>query len=95
MDVIFEDRTDLYWARSRVLEYLQKLTGKLPSGVTPTLGPDATGVGWVYQYALVDESGTHDLAQLRSLQDWYLRYQLESVPGVAEVSAIGGFVKKN
>jgi len=92
--VIFEDRTDLYWARSRVLEYLQKLTGKLPSGVTPTLGPDATGVGWVYQYALVDESGTHDLAQLRSLQDWYLRYQLESVTGVAEVSAIGGFVKQ-
>jgi Cu(I)/Ag(I) efflux system membrane protein CusA/SilA len=92
--VIFEDRTDLYWARSRVLEYLQKLTGKLPSGVTPTLGPDATGVGWVYQYALVDESGTHDLAQLRSLQDWHLRYQLESVPGVAEVSAIGGFVKQ-
>ena len=92
--VIFEDRTDLYWARSRVLEYLQKLTGKLPSGVTPTLGPDATGVGWVYQYALVDESGRHDLAQLRSLQDWSLRYQLESVPGVAEVAAIGGFVKQ-
>ncbi len=92
--VIFEDRTDLYWARSRVLEYLQKLTGKLPVGVTPTLGPDATGVGWVYQYALVDESGTYDLAQLRSLQDWYLRYQLESVPGVAEVSSIGGFVKQ-
>ena len=92
--VIFQDRTDLYWARSRVLEYLQKLTGKLPVGVTPTLGPDATGVGWVYQYALVDESGTYDLAQLRSLQDWYLRYQLESVPGVAEVSAIGGFVKQ-
>jgi len=92
--VIFEDRTDLYWARSRVLEYMQKLTGKLPSGVSPTLGPDATGVGWVYQYALVDESGAHDLAQLRSLQDWYLRYQLESVPGVAEVAAIGGFVKQ-
>ena len=92
--VIFEDRTDLYWARSRVLEYLQKLTGKLPVGATPTLGPDATGVGWVYQYALVDESGAHDLAQLRSLQDWYLRYQLESVPGVAEVSAVGGFVKQ-
>ncbi|MDR4470474.1 MAG: CusA/CzcA family heavy metal efflux RND transporter [Nitrospira sp.] len=92
--VIFEDRTDLYWARSRVLEYLQKLTGKLPTGVTPTLGPDATGVGWVYQYALVDEDGRHDLAQLRSLQDWHLRYQLESVPGVAEVSAIGGFVKQ-
>ncbi|TSA02428.1 MAG: efflux RND transporter permease subunit [Nitrospiraceae bacterium] len=92
--VIFEDRTDLYWARSRVLEYMQKLTGKLPAGVSPTLGPDATGVGWVYQYALVDESGAHDLAQLRSLQDWYLRYQLESVPGVAEVAAIGGFVKQ-
>jgi Cu(I)/Ag(I) efflux system membrane protein CusA/SilA len=92
--VIFEDRTDLYWARSRVLEYMQKLTGRLPSGVSPTLGPDATGVGWVYQYALVDESGVHDLAQLRSLQDWYLRYQLESVPGVAEVSAVGGFVKQ-
>ena len=92
--VIFEDRTDLYWARSRVLEYMQKLTGRLPSGVSPTLGPDATGVGWVYQYALVDESGTHDLAQIRSLQDWYLRYQLESVPGVAEVAAIGGFVKQ-
>jgi Cu(I)/Ag(I) efflux system membrane protein CusA/SilA len=92
--VIFEDRTDLYWARSRVLEYMQKLTGKIPAGATPTLGPDATGVGWVYQYALVDESGAHDLAQLRSLQDWYLRYQLESVPGVAEVSAVGGFVKQ-
>ena len=92
--VIFEDRTDLYWARSRVLEYMQKLTDKLPAGVSPTLGPDATGVGWVYQYALVDESGAHDLAQLRSLQDWYLRYQLESVPGVAEVAAIGGFVKQ-
>ena len=92
--VIFEDRTDVYWARSRVLEYMQKLTGKLPSGVTPTLGPDATGVGWVYQYALVDESGAHDLAQLRSLQDWYLRYQLESVPGVAEVAVVGGFVKQ-
>jgi Cu(I)/Ag(I) efflux system membrane protein CusA/SilA len=92
--VIFEDRTDVYWARSRVLEYMQKLTGKLPSGVTPTLGPDATGVGWVYQYALVDESGAHDLAQLRGLQDWYLRYQLESVPGVAEVAVVGGFVKQ-
>src|SRR5437899_4032426 len=92
--VIFQDHIDLYWARSRVLEYMQKLTGKLAVGVTPTLGPDATGVGWVYQYALVDESGTYDLAQLRSLQDWYLRYQLESVPGVAEVSAIGGFVKQ-
>jgi len=92
--VIFQDHIDLYWARSRVLEYMQKLTGKLPVGVTPTLGPDATGVGWVYQYALVDESGAHDLAQLRSLQDWYLRYKLESVPGVAEVASVGGFVKQ-
>jgi Cu(I)/Ag(I) efflux system membrane protein CusA/SilA len=92
--VIFQDHIDLYWARSRVLEYMQKLTGKLPVGVTPTLGPDATGVGWVYQYALVDKSGTHDLAQLRSLQDWYLRYKLESVPGVAEVASVGGFVKQ-
>jgi len=92
--VIFQDRIDLYWARSRVLEYMQKLTGKLPKGATPILGPDATGVGWVYQYALVDESGRHDLAQLRSLQDWYLRYKLESVPGVAEVASIGGFVKQ-
>jgi copper/silver efflux system protein len=92
--VIFQDHIDLYWARSRVLEYMQKLTGKLPAGVAPTLGPDATGVGWVYQYALVDESGRHDLAQLRSLQDWYLRYKLESVPGVAEVASIGGFVKQ-
>ena len=94
VSVIFEDRTDLYWARSRVLEYMQKLSGKLPAGVAPTLGPDATGVGRVYQYALVDESGAHDLAQLRGLQDWSLRYQLESVPGVAEVSAVGGFVKQ-
>jgi len=92
--VIFQDHIDLYWARSRVLEYMQKLTGKLPVGITPTLGPDATGVGWVYQYALVDESGAHDLAQLRSLQDWYLRYKLESVPGVAEVASVGGFVKQ-
>src|SRR5437773_218859 len=92
--VIFQDHIDLYWARSRVLEYMQKLTGKLPVGVTPTLGPDATGVGWVYQYGVVDESGTHDLAQLRSLQDWYLRYKLESVPGVAEVASVGGFVKQ-
>jgi len=92
--VIFQDHIDLYWARSRVLEYMQKLTGKLPVGVTPTLGPDANGVGWVYQYALVDESGTHDLAQLRSLQDWSLRYKLESVPGVAEVASVGGFVKQ-
>ncbi|MBI5197197.1 MAG: efflux RND transporter permease subunit, partial [Nitrospirae bacterium] len=92
--VIFEDGTDIYWARSRVLEYMSKIAGKLPEGVRPVLGPDATGVGWVYQYALVDETGTHDLGELRSYQDWYLRYQLQSVPGVAEVASIGGFVKQ-
>jgi Cu(I)/Ag(I) efflux system membrane protein CusA/SilA len=91
--VIFEDGTDLYWARSRVLEYLSKIGGRLPEGVTPILGPDATGVGWVYQYALVDRTGRHDLAGLRSFQDWFLRYQLQSVPGIAEVASVGGFVK--
>ena len=80
--VIFEDGTDIYWARSRVLEYLQQITAKLPEGAAPVLGPDATGVGWVYTYALVDESGRHDLAYLRTLQDWYLRYALASVEGV-------------
>ncbi len=92
--VIFEDGTDLYWARSRVNEYLSKITGQLPAGVTPELGPDATGVGWVYQYALVDKSGTHSLADLRSYQDWVLRYTLQSVPGVAEVAGLGGFQKQ-
>jgi len=92
--VIFEDGTDIYWARSRVLEYMQGISGKLPDGVTPVLGPDATGVGWVYEYALVDESGQHNLADLRSLQDWSLRYWLQSVPGVAEVASVGGFVKQ-
>ncbi|OFW28493.1 MAG: cation transporter [Acidobacteria bacterium RIFCSPLOWO2_12_FULL_60_22] len=92
--VIFQDGTDLYWARSRVLEYLQGIRGKLPEGVNPILGPDATGVGWVFEYALVDETGQHNLAQLRSLQDWSLRYWLAAVPGVAEVAAIGGFVKQ-
>jgi copper/silver efflux system protein len=92
--IIFEDGTDIYWARSRVLEYLNQVSGRLPPGVTPTLGPDATGVGWVFQYALVDESGGNDLAQLRSLQDWYLRYQIASVDGVAEVASLGGFVKQ-
>ena len=91
---IFEDGTDIYWARSRVLEYMQQLTGSLPEGAVPVLGPDATGVGWVYTYALVDESGRNDLADLRSLQDWYLRYALASVEGVAEVASIGGFVKQ-
>jgi copper/silver efflux system protein len=92
--IIFEDGTDIYWARSRVIEYMQGVTGKLPEGISPRLGPDATGVGWVFQYALVDESGQHDLAELRSFQDWYLRYWLQSVPGVAEVASIGGFVKQ-
>ncbi len=92
--VIFQDGTDLYWARSRVLEYLSKILPRLPEGVQTELGPDATSVGWVYQYALVDRSGKHDLAQLRSLQDWYLRYHLQAVPGVAEVAAVGGFVKQ-
>jgi len=91
---IFEDGTDIYWARSRVLEYLQGVSGKLPAGVTPLLGPDATGVGWGFQYALVDETGKHDLAQLRSLQDWTLKYAFESVPGVSEVASVGGFVKQ-
>ena len=92
--VIFEDGTDMYWARSRVLEYLNSATPKLPEGVRPTLGPDATGVGWVYQYALVDKSGNQSLAELRSLQDFNLRYALESVEGVAEVASVGGFVKE-
>ena len=92
--IIFEDGTDLYWARSRVLEYLNFVSGRLPSGVNPSLGPDATGVGWVYEYVLKATSGKHDLQQLRSIQDWYLRYELTSVPGVAEVASIGGFVKQ-
>ena len=92
--VIFEDGTDLYWARSRVLEYLNGARASLPPGVTPTLGPDATGVGWVYEYALVDDSGNSNLAQLRSLQDWTLKYALGSVKGVAEIASIGGFVKQ-
>jgi Cu(I)/Ag(I) efflux system membrane protein CusA/SilA len=92
--VIFEDGTDLYWARSRVLEYLNFVSGRLPPGVTPTLGPDATGVGWVYEYALVDRSGRHDLSELRSIQDWYLRYELQTVPGVSEVASLGGFVRQ-
>ena len=90
--LIFEDGTDIYWARSRVLEYLDQAAGKLPPGVSPNIGPDATGVGWVYQYAL--QSDRHDLQQLRSIQDWYLRYQLTAVDGVAEVASVGGFVKQ-
>jgi Cu(I)/Ag(I) efflux system membrane protein CusA/SilA len=92
--VIFEDGTDMYWARSRVLEYLNSAQGKLPEGIHPTIGPDATGVGWVFEYALVDKTGKHDLAELRSFQDWYLRYWLEGIPGVAEVASVGGFVKQ-
>ncbi|MCK5363300.1 MAG: efflux RND transporter permease subunit, partial [Gammaproteobacteria bacterium] len=92
--IIFEDGTDMYWARSRVLEFLNFVSGRLPDGVTPSLGPDATGVGWIYEYALVDRSGEHDLAELRSIQDWYLRYPLQTVPGVAEVASIGGYVKQ-
>lgn len=91
--VLFEDGTDLYWARSRVLEYLNQVQGKLPAGARPALGPDATGVGWVYEYALVDKTGRHDLSELRSLQDWFLRFELKSLPGVAEVASIGGMVK--
>src|SRR5436189_2486225 len=92
--VIFEDGTDIYWARSRVIEYLSAVRGMLPEGVNPVIGPDATGVGWVYEYALVDKSGKNNLAQLRSFQDWNLRYALESVKGVSEVAPVGGFVKQ-
>ena len=92
--VLFEDGTDQYWARSRVLEYLNQAQDRLPKGVTASLGPDATGVGWVYEYALVDHSGKHDLAQLRTLQDWFLKYELKTVPNVAEVATIGGMVKQ-
>jgi Cu(I)/Ag(I) efflux system membrane protein CusA/SilA len=92
--IIFDEGTDIYWARSRTLEYLSKITPRLPPDVKVELGPDATGVGWVFQYALVDESGQHDLSELRSFQDWYLRYWLQSVPGVAEVAPLGGFVRQ-
>ncbi|MBL3616910.1 MAG: efflux RND transporter permease subunit [gamma proteobacterium endosymbiont of Lamellibrachia anaximandri] len=92
--VVFEDDTDLYWARSRVLEYLSQISDRLPEGVTPTLGPDATGVGWIYQYALVDRHHKHDLSQLRSIQDWFLKYELQTVPGVAEIATVGGMVRQ-
>ena len=92
--VLFKDGTDLYWARSRVLEYLSQAQSRLPDGVRPVLGPDATGVGWIYEYALVDRTGRHDLAQLRSLQDWFLRFELKTVPGVAEVASVGGMVRE-
>jgi len=92
--IIFEDGTDMYWARSRVLEQLNFVAGRLPDGVNPSLGPDATGVGWIYEYALVDKTATYDLSELRSIQDWYLRYELQTVPGVSEVASIGGYVKQ-
>src|SRR2546421_900940 len=92
--VVFEDGTDIYWARSRVVEYLQTIAGRLPANVHPAIGPDATGAGWVYEYALVDHSHKHSLADLRSIQDWHLRYQLATVPGVSEVATIGGFVRQ-
>ncbi len=92
--IIFDDDTDMYWARSRILESLNYVSDRLPSNVSPTLGPDATGVGWIYEYALIDRSGTHDLSELRSIQDWYLRYPLQTVDGVAEVASIGGYVKQ-
>jgi Cu(I)/Ag(I) efflux system membrane protein CusA/SilA len=92
--VLFEDGTDLYWARSRVLEYLSQIQGRLPAAAKPALGPDATGVGWIYQYALVDKSGRHDLSQLRALQDWFLKFELKSLPNVAEVASVGGMVRQ-
>ncbi len=92
--IIFDDDTDMYWARSRILESLNYVSDRLPSNVSPTLGPDATGVGWIYEYALVDRTGKHDLSELRSIQDWYLRYPLQTVDGVAEVASIGGYVKQ-
>src|SRR5512136_1893626 len=92
--VIFEEGTDIYWARSRVLEYLQSVRGKLPADVSPVLGPDATSLGWGFSYALVDETGNHDLSELRSLQDWNIKLALESVPGVSQVASVGGFVRQ-
>src|ERR1700685_2252608 len=92
--IIFDDKTDLYWARSRVLEYLSQVTGRLPPTAKPTLGPDGTGVGWIYEYALVDHSGRYDISQLRALQDWFLKYELKAVPNVAEVASLGGMVRQ-
>ena len=92
--ILFNDGTDQYWARSRVLEYLSQISSKLPKGASPSLGPDATGVGWVYEYALVDRSGKHDLGELRALQDWFLKFELKTIPGVAEVATLGGMVRQ-
>ncbi len=92
--ILFEDGTDQYWARSRVQEYLSQVSGALPQGVNPALGPDATGVGWVYEYALLDRTGKHDLSELRALQDWFLKFELKTIPGVSEVATLGGFVRQ-
>src|SRR5512143_3372549 len=92
--VLFEDGTDLYWARSRVLEYLNQVQARLPAGAKPSLGPDATGVGWIFQYALIDRTGKNDLSQLRALQDWFLKYELKTLPNVAEVASVGGMVRQ-
>ena len=92
--ILFEDGTDSYWARSRVLEYLNQVQARLPAQARPALGPDATGVGWIYQYALIDRSGRNDLSQLRALQDWVLKYELKTVPNVAEVASVGGMVRQ-
>ena len=92
--VLFEDGTDLYWARSRVLEYLSQVQGRLPANARTALGPDATGVGWIYEYALIDRTGKNDISQLRALQDWFLKYELKTVPNVAEVATLGGFNKQ-
>ena len=92
--MIFEEGTDIYWARSRVLEYLQSVRSRLPADANPVLGPDATSLGWGFSYALVDETGGHDLSQLRSLQDWNIKLAIESVPGVSQVASVGGFVKQ-
>ena len=92
--ILFNDGTDQYWARSRVLEYLSQISSKLPKGASPSLGPDATGVGWVYEYALVDRSGKHDLGEQRALQDWFLKFELKTIPGVAEVATLGGMVRQ-
>ncbi|HEX7465447.1 MAG TPA: efflux RND transporter permease subunit, partial [Usitatibacter sp.] len=92
--VLFEDGTDLYWARSRVLEYLNQVQSRLPAQAKASLGPDATGVGWVYEYALVDRTGRHDLGELRAIQDWFLKYELKSVPDVAEIATVGGMVRE-
>ncbi len=92
--MLFEDGTDPYWARSRVLEYLNQVQARLPAAAKPALGPDATGVGWIYQYALVDRTGRHDLGELRALQDWFLKYELKAIPDVAEVASVGGMVRQ-